>query len=133
MNFKLLRIVQNVDAMESSVHIIDRYFSILRIFGYFDYTTTMYIVAYIALQELNNSHNWDEDCKKFIDKYLNELESKICIISAYTPCKLLNKQNNSPQMFVSDFPDLIQSSDNIFIKELIKIISNYDLFVTVNK
>lgn len=118
--------------MKYSVHVIDRYFSILRTFGYFDYTTTMYIVAYIALQELYNSHNWNEDCKKFIDKYLNELENKICVISAYTPCKI-NKYNNSPQIFVSDFPDLIQSSDNIFIKELIKIISNYDLFVTVNK
>lgn len=78
--------LQNVDVMEHNVCIIDKYFSILKKFGYLDYDTTIKLLAYISLQELYNSYDWDEECRKIISKYLNDLESSTCIISSCTSC-----------------------------------------------
>lgn len=117
--------------MEPNVCIIDKYFSTLKNFGYLDYDTTICIVAYIALQELYNSYDWDEGCRKFISEYLNSLESSVCIISACAPCSSWNKKNKYSHYSTSGFPDLVQTfNENIFIREIIKAMDNYNFFVT---
>lgn len=126
---------QNVDVMEHNVCIIDKYFSILKKFGYLDYNTTIKLLAYISLQELYNSYNWDEECRKIISKYLNDLESSTCIISSCTSCPSSSNRdkNNNTYYSVSGFPDLVYrsfSEEMVFVRKLIEVMNDYNFFVT---
>lgn len=90
--------------MDHNVCIIDKYFSTLKNVGYLDDDSVTYIAAYVALQELYNSWDWSVEYKKFINTYLNDLESNACIISACTPCPV----NNGKSIYYPNngFPDL---------------------------
>lgn len=127
--------LQNVDVMEHNVCIIDKYFSILKKFGYLDYDTTIKLLAYISLQELYNSYNWDKECRKIISKYLNDLESSTCIISSCTSCPSSSnrEKNNNTYYSVSGFPDLVYrsfSEEMVFVRKLIEVMNDYSFFVT---
>lgn len=127
--------LQNVDVMEHNVCIIDKYFSILKKFGYLDYDTTIKLLAYISLQELYNSYDWDEEYRKIISKYLNDLESSTCIISSCTSCPSSSnrRKNNNTYYSVSGFLDLVyrpSSEEMIFIRKLMEVMKDYNLFVT---
>lgn len=128
-------VLQNVNVMEHNVCIIDKYFSILKKFGYLDYDTTIKLLAYISLQELYNSYDWDMECRKIISKYLNDLESSTCIISSCTSCPSLSnrKKNNNTYYSISGFPDLVYrsfSEEMVFVRKLIEVMNDYSFFVT---
>nr|DAI06257.1 MAG TPA: hypothetical protein [Crassvirales sp.] len=122
--------------MDLNVCIIDKYFSILKNLGYLDYSTTLHIATYIALQELLYSHEWDDKDKKFIEEYLNDLESSVCIISSCTPCPSTNKgrgRNNTFYYPVSGFLDLsLSSTKDSIVKAIEEFFADYNIFVTKN-
>lgn len=121
--------------MDSNVCIIDKYFSILKNLGYLDYNTILHIATYMALQELLSSYEWNGKDKKFIEEYLNDLESSVCIISSCIPCPSTNNgggsRNNTFYYPVSGFLDLsLSSTKDSIVKIIEEFFADYNIFST---
>lgn len=119
--------------MEVSLCTLDKYFSILNKIGYVDYTTVLDIVTYLALQEIYHSWDWSEEHRRYMNQVLNDLESKVCLISACTPCLECGgiKQSYHLGDNVFGFYDMPTSSDSAVVREIWKAMENYNLFMTL--
>lgn len=106
---------------------LNEYFSDLKNTGYVDYTTVLNIVNYLALKEILKARNWEDDDRRFINYILNELESKVCLISYCLPCKQSRDSiGNSIFIGVPTMDNI--SFENDIIKEILSTLDSHNLF-----
>lgn len=126
----ILTLKKIVIAMEANLCILNRYFNILREYGYVSYTIVYAIILYFAVQELYNLCNWDNEDKRFMRKILNDLENDECLISSCVQC-FGNKDIYNINYPSFGFSDSFESYYENKLKEILDELGDAKLFAVI--